>query len=83
MNNTDSVTNYDHNGAVMYTVITLLFYSLSLFCSLILNIDRHDHFSERNWNAYHPDRNKKIVRTSQMDVLSKLKVFFSLKRFDI
>ncbi|CAF1200834.1 unnamed protein product [Adineta steineri] len=76
-NNTTSIDlnlnyDYDRNGAVIYTVVILLFYSLSLFCTLILNIDPDDDSYEKKWSVYKDMKNRKAFHTSHADVLSKL-----------
>ena len=75
MNNTTTninpVPNYDHNGAVIYTVVTLLFYSLSLFCSLILNIDPDDHYYGQKWSTYQNSKTKRTLQSNRVDILSK------------
>jgi hypothetical protein len=62
---------YDHNGAIIYTIVTLLFYSLSLFCSLILNIDPDDQYYDQKWSVYPHTRTKRTHHSSQVDILSK------------
>ena len=72
MNNSiTDISEYDHNGAILYTVITLLLYSLSLFCSLILNIDPDDQYYEKKWSAYRHSENKRTHHSSQASILSK------------
>ncbi|CAF3550262.1 unnamed protein product [Adineta steineri] len=76
-NNTTSIDlnlnyDYDRNGAVIYTVVILLFYSLSLFCTLILNIDPDDDSYEKKWSVYKDMKNRKAFHTSHADVLNIL-----------
>jgi hypothetical protein len=72
MINTNVVSNYDNNGAIIYTIITLLFYSLSLFCSLILNIDLDDHYDEKKSSGYQKGKNKLTSHSNQADILNTL-----------
>ncbi len=67
----DIISDYDDQGAIIYTIVTLLFYSLSLFCSLILNIDRNDHYYENKWSVYQKSKHKRDFHSSQADILSK------------
>jgi hypothetical protein len=75
MNNTlieiNAISDIDHNGAIIYTIVTLLFYSLSLFCSLILNIDPDDQYDENKWSVYQNSINNRTSDSNQTDVLSK------------
>jgi len=68
------INNYDNNGAIIYTIVTLLFYSLSLFCSLILNIDPDHHYYEQEWSVDQNNENKRRSHSSQADILSKLTI---------
>jgi hypothetical protein len=72
MVNTNLVSNYDHNGEIIYTIVILLFYSLILFCSLILKIDRDDHYYENKWSVNRNNTKKKTFHSSQSDILSSL-----------
>ena len=74
MNNTIFDIDYDYNGAIMYTVITILFYSLVLFCSMILNIDRYDHYYVEKYTVYHTDKTTRSLDSNQADVLSKINI---------
>jgi hypothetical protein len=82
---TDLLSDYDHNGAIIYTIVTLLFYSLSLFCSLILNIDPDDHYYEKKSSVYHNSTNKRTFHSGHADILSKLlqnkEFFYNEKHF--
>lgn len=69
--NTVVSSDYDHNGAIIYTIVTLIFFSLSLFCSLILNIDPDDHYYEKKWSVYQTSTKKRTFHSSQIDILSK------------
>jgi len=75
MNNTlieiNAISDIDHNGAIIYTIVTLLFYSLSLFCSLILNIDPDDQYDENKWSVYQNSTNNRTSDSNQTDILSK------------
>jgi len=75
MNNTmmeiNTISDIDHNGAIIYTIVTLLFYSLSLFCSLILNIDPDDQYDENKWSVYQNSTNNRTSDSNQTDILSK------------
>jgi len=75
MNNTlieiNAISDIDHNGAIIYTIVTLLFYSLSLFCSLILNIDPDDQYDENKWSIYQNSTNNRTSDSNQTDILSK------------
>jgi len=75
MNNTmmeiNTISDIDHNGAIIYTIVTLLFYSLSLFCSLILNIDPDDQYDEKKWSVYQNSTNNRTSDSNQTDILSK------------
>jgi len=85
--NTDVLSDYDHNGAIIYTIVTLLFYSLSLFCSLILNIDPDDHYYEKKSSVYHKSTNKRTFHSGHAAILSKLlqnrKNFFISKNISL
>jgi hypothetical protein len=65
------IPGYDQNGAIIYTIVTLLFYSLSLFCSLILNIDPDDQCYEQKWSVYHNSKTKQTLQSTRVDILSK------------
>ena len=71
MNDTNFDTDYDYNGAFMYTVVILLLYSLTLFCAYILNSNQDDHYYEKNSSVYHSDKHKKPFHLNQVDILSK------------
>lgn len=71
-NNTNPISDYDRNGAIIYTIVTLVFYSLSLFCVLILNIDQDDHYYEKKWSDYQNSETRKPTHPKQRDILSKI-----------
>ena len=74
MNENRTVTNaenYDQNGAIIYTIVIILFYSLSLFCSLILNIDPDDYHYDKNWPMKRRKTSKEIVSSTRVDDLSR------------
>ncbi|UJR16429.1 hypothetical protein I4U23_003331 [Adineta vaga] len=64
--------NYDRNGEIIYTTVVILFYSLSLFCLLILSFDPDDHYHEKKRNVYRNSRTTKTHHSSQMDILNIL-----------
>lgn len=69
VNNTE-INLYDQNGAIIYTIVILLFYSLSLFCSLILNIDPDDYHYDKSWSIDRKKKQKRILPTTRVDILS-------------
>jgi hypothetical protein len=75
MNETQWPTNGepidDSLGAVIYIVVTILFYSLSLVCGLVLNIDRNEHFYENKWHVYQVDTQKLPSESCRTDALSE------------
>ena len=69
LNNTETNLDlYDQNGAIIYTIVILLFYSLSLFCSLILNIDPDDYHYDKTWSI---NQGKRVIPTNRVDILGK------------
>ena len=62
--------NYDHTGEIIYTIVTIVFYSLSLFCLLILSLDPDDHYYDKG-NVYRNSGATKAHHSSQTDVLSE------------
>ncbi len=68
----DINVSYDNHGAILYTIITLLFYSLSLFCTLILNIDPQDYSYGKKWAAFQESAIKNNRHENQTDILSEL-----------
>jgi len=68
------ISDYDHQGAIIYTIVTLIFYSLSLFCSLILNIDPDDQYDEKRWSIYQNGKNERPFHSSEANILSKEKI---------
>jgi hypothetical protein len=75
---TSVIPSYDRNGAIIYTIVTLLFYSLSLFCSLILNIDPDDQYYEQKWSVYSNSKTKRRLQSSQANILSKYTIILFL-----
>lgn len=68
---THPLESYDQNGAIIYTIVILLFYSLSLFCSLILNIDPDDYHYDKKWSMKRSNQSQGLIQSNRVDILRK------------